>query len=99
MLPAGLITGGIVVLTITLLLPYFYYLPKSVCSSIIVCAAVKLIEVEDIAFIIQMRAWNDLGLLLLTFLTTVFVSIETGILLSVGISLLLVVKHTAKVKI
>ncbi|KAJ3236599.1 Solute carrier 26 [Chytriomyces hyalinus] len=96
---AGLVTGGVVLVTMLYLLPLFYYLPKAVCSSIIVVAAMKLIEWHDIEFILRVRAWNDLGLLLLTFGTTMFVSIEVGTLISVGTSLLLVVKHTTKTRI
>ncbi|KAJ3079933.1 Solute carrier 26 [Quaeritorhiza haematococci] len=96
---AGLITGTFVLLTITIFLPLFYFLPKAVCSSIIVVAALKLIEVHDFEFIVKLRAWNDLGLLCLTFFTTIFISIEAGTLISVGVSLLLVVKHTTKTRI
>ena len=94
---AGGITGFIVLLVSIWFLPFFEFLPKSVCSSIIVAAAVKLVELDDVYFIIRLRAWKDLGLLLLTFLTTLLVSIESGTLLSVGVSLLLVVQHTTKV--
>ncbi|KAJ3070802.1 hypothetical protein HDU98_006191 [Podochytrium sp. JEL0797] len=96
---AGLVTAIVVLFATLFLLPLFYFLPKSVCSSIIVVAATKLIEPEDIHFIFKVRAWNDLGLLLLTFLTTLFVSIEVGTLISVGTSLLLVLKHTTKTRI
>ena len=96
---SGLVTSIVVFLTIMWLLPFFYYLPKAVCSSIIVVAALSLIEVHDIHFLFRLRAWNDLGLLCLTFFSTLLFSIETGTLLSVGVSLLLVVKHTTKVKL
>ncbi|KAJ3356533.1 Solute carrier 26 [Entophlyctis luteolus] len=96
---SGLVTAFIVLITMLYLLPAFYFLPKAACSAIIVVAATRLIEMHDIEFIIRMRAWNDLGLLLLTFLTTLFVSIEVGTLISVGTSLLLVVKHTTKTRI
>ncbi|KAJ3026514.1 UNVERIFIED_CONTAM: Solute carrier 26, partial [Siphonaria sp. JEL0065] len=96
---SGFITCIVVLVTTVYLLPLFYFLPKAVCSSIIVVAATKLIELHDIQFILQVRAWNDLGLLLLTFFTTLFVSIEVGTLISVGTSLLLVIKHTTKTRI
>jgi MFS superfamily sulfate permease-like transporter len=96
---AGLVTGLIILVTIHFLLPLFYFLPKAVCSAIIVVAALKLIEWHDVGFILRLRAWNDLALLLLTFLTTIVVSIEVGTLISVGTSLLLVMKHTTKTRI
>ncbi|KAI8998192.1 sulfate transporter family-domain-containing protein [Gaertneriomyces semiglobifer] len=96
---AGFFTGIAVLCTTIWLLPLFEFLPKAVCSSIIVVAALKLIELEDVHFMLKLRAWKDVGLLLITFLTTIFLSIESGTLLSVGISLLLVVKHTTKTRL
>ncbi|KAH6599947.1 hypothetical protein BASA82_000735 [Batrachochytrium salamandrivorans] len=96
---AGFITGVIVWCTSVWLLPYFEFLPKAVCSAIIVVAALKLVEIEDIEFILRLHAWGDLGLLLLTFCSTIFVSIEVGTLISVGVSLLLVVKHTTQTRL
>jgi MFS superfamily sulfate permease-like transporter len=96
---AGLVTGLIVFLTAMWLLPLFQFLPKAVCSSIIVVAALRLIELEEVMFIVQLHAWKDLVLLLLTFLSTLFVSIETGTLISVAVSLLLVVKHTTTTRL
>ncbi|KAJ3033463.1 Solute carrier 26, partial [Rhizophlyctis rosea] len=96
---AGLLTGILVICVTIWLLPFFEFLPKAVCSSIIVVAALKLVELEDVRFILRLRAWKDLGLLGVTFLTTVFVGIEAGVLLSVGISLLLVMKHTTKTRV
>ncbi|KAI9199812.1 sulfate transporter family-domain-containing protein [Polychytrium aggregatum] len=96
---AGLVTGGVILCMILWILPLFYYLPKAVCSAIIVVAALKLIEPHDFHVLINLQAWNDLSLLLLTFLTTILVSIEAGTLLSVSVSLLLVVKHTTKTRL
>ncbi|KAJ3413325.1 Solute carrier 26 [Chytridiales sp. JEL 0842] len=96
---AGLVTGLIILMTIQFLLPLFYFLPKAVCSSIIVVAALKLIEWHDVGFILRLRAWSDFLLLLLTFFTTIIISIEVGTLISVGTSLLLVMKHTTKTRI
>ncbi|TPX40388.1 hypothetical protein SeLEV6574_g06642 [Synchytrium endobioticum] len=96
---AGLITGLFTFTTSLLLLPYFYFLPRAVCSSIIIVAVSRLVELNDVHFILKLRAWSDLGLLLLTFCTTVFISIEAGTLISVGVSLLLVVKESTKTRI
>lgn len=96
---AGGITGLIVLMVSLWFLPLFEFLPKSVCSSIIVVAAANLVELHDVWFIIQLRAWKDLGLLCLTFLSTLFISIESGTLISVAISLLLVVQHTTKTRL
>lgn len=95
---AGLVTALMVFLTL-FILPLFHYLPKAVCSCIIVVAALGLIEVDEIRFMWRCRAYTDLGLVAVTFGTTVFVGIETGTLLSVGISLLMVIKHTTTTRL
>ena len=96
---SGLVTSLTVLFTAFCLLPLFHYLPKPVCASIIVTAALSLIEVEEVEFLVRVRAWGDLGLLSLTFMVTILVGIETGTLLSVGISLLMVVRHTTKTRL
>jgi len=94
---SGLVTGFIALLAVFFLLPYFYYLPKAVLSSIIFVAALSLIAEapHDLKFMVRLRAWRDFTLLSLTFLTTIIISIDFGTLLAVGLSLLLVVKETS----
>ncbi|KAG5462646.1 MAG: hypothetical protein BJ554DRAFT_4246 [Olpidium bornovanus] len=46
-----------------------------------------------------MRAWTDLFLLSLTFVTTLAVSVEVGTLLAITLSLVLAIKHTTKPQI
>ena len=94
---SGFFSGVLVFFVTCFLLPLFYYLPRPVCSSIIVVAALGLIELHDFIFIWKLRAWNDLGLLSLTFFSTLFFSIQVGTIISVVVSLILVVKHTTRV--
>ncbi|CAJ0847270.1 8437_t:CDS:2, partial [Entrophospora sp. SA101] len=49
---------------------------------------------HDLIFMYKIKAWNDYALLLLTFFSTIFISTEYGTLISVGLSLVLVVKHS-----
>ncbi|CAO3697060.1 unnamed protein product [Rhizopus microsporus] len=94
---ACLVTGIIAILAILFLLPYFHYLPKAVLSSIIFVAVLSLLSElpEDLEFIFKIGAWRDLALLLVTFLATIFVSLEFGTLLAVTLSLLLTIKETS----
>lgn len=95
----GAITGTVILATNAFFLSYFYYLPKCVCDSIIVSAAIGLFKIDEIKMIWKLDAMRDLGLLAFTFFVTLFVSIEVGTLSSVGISLLLVVQHSTKVSL
>lgn len=91
---AGFITALFVLLAIFFLLPFFYYLPKAVLAGIICVAALSLLSEapHDVKFMWKIRAWKDLGLLLLTFMTTITVSVEAGTLIAIALSFLLVIK-------
>ncbi|CAO3581188.1 unnamed protein product [Absidia cylindrospora] len=94
---ASLMTGVITLIAIFFLLPFFYYLPKTVLSAIIFVAVLSLLAElpEDLHFIFKVHAWRDLALLLVTFLATVVISLEFGTLLAVTLSLLLTIKETS----
>ena len=87
---AGFITGFIILLTILFFLPVFYWLPKCVMASIVLVAASGLLEFEDMVFMWKIRAWKDIGMMLLTFSITIFWSVEAGVLISIALSLVLV---------
>jgi len=91
---SGVFSVGIIYLTIKYLLPYFRYLPIPTMAAIISIAALGLIEVSDIVYFFKVKSYSDILLMLLIFFTTIFFSISDGILISVSLSLLLVVKHT-----
>ncbi|KAI9217693.1 sulfate transporter family-domain-containing protein [Blastocladiella britannica] len=96
---AGLVAGGLVMLAILVMLPLFQHLPKAVMAAIILVAAGSLIEAEEIVFLMRLRAFSDIGAMLFTFVITLTVSIEAGILLSMALSLMLVVKDVAVPKL
>ncbi|KAI8093170.1 sulfate transporter family-domain-containing protein [Halteromyces radiatus] len=94
---AGLISGLVAVMAILFLLPYFYYLPRTVLSSIIFVAVLSLLSElpEDLHFIFKIGAWRDLALLLVTFTATMIISLEFGTLLAVTLSLILTIRETS----
>lgn len=94
---ACLIAGVGAIIAIFFLLPFFYYLPKCVLSSIIFVAVLSLLSElpEDLHFIFKIGAWRDLGLLSITFFATIMISLEFGTLLAVTLSLLLTIKETS----
>ncbi|KAG8917829.1 hypothetical protein FRC01_002180, partial [Tulasnella sp. 417] len=51
---------------------------------------------HDIKYYWKAKAWVDFGLMLLTFVSTLFWSVEVGIVVSVTVSLLLVVRESSK---
>ncbi|KAH6889326.1 sulfate transporter family-domain-containing protein [Thelonectria olida] len=91
----------IALLSILFLLPYFYYLPKPVLSAMISVVAWSLIEEapHDIRFFLRIRGWSELGLMAMIFLATMFYSLTLGMALGIGLSILLVIKHSTRPRI
>ncbi|KAL8693356.1 MAG: hypothetical protein Q9218_001793 [Villophora microphyllina] len=98
---SSILLSLITVICILFLLPYFYYLPKAVLSSMISVVAYSLIEEapHDIAFFLHIRAYPELTLMSLIFLATIFYSLPLGIALGIGLSLLSVIRHATKPRI
>ncbi|GAM27411.1 hypothetical protein SAMD00019534_105870 [Acytostelium subglobosum LB1] len=92
---AGFVTFLVILLTCLFLMPVFQYLPRVIMSSIVFVAAFGLIELHDIVFLVRVRAWKDLFLLTLTFLTTFIFSTEVGLIVSICMSCFMVIKHSS----
>ncbi|KFA45536.1 hypothetical protein S40293_06580 [Stachybotrys chartarum IBT 40293] len=88
-------------LSILFLLPYFYYLPKPVLSAMISVVAWSLIEEapHDVHFFLRIQGWTELGLMGSIVVATIFYSLTLGMALGVGISLLMVIKHSTRPRI
>jgi MFS superfamily sulfate permease-like transporter len=54
---------------------------------------------HDIAFFLRIRGWMELGLMAMIFIATMFYSLTLGMALGVGVSLLLVIKHSTRPRI
>lgn len=91
---ASIIAACLVILTLLFFTPYFYYLPKAILAAIILVAVFGLVKVKDIQHL-----WKtdkvDFILFLITALCTLFVGIEEGIMIGIGVSLLLLVNSVA----
>jgi MFS superfamily sulfate permease-like transporter len=74
---------------------------KPVLSSLISVVAWSLIEEcpSDISFFLRIRAWPELGLMLVIVLSTIFFSLTLGIAIGVGLSLLQVIRHSTRPRI
>jgi len=84
---ASIITGGIIILTLLFLTPLFFYLPKAVLAAIIIVAVFGLIDVREAKHyfkVKQMDGW----ILVLSFVATLTLGIEQGILIGIVFSLL-----------
>lgn len=91
----GFYTGILVILALSLLTPYFYFIPKATLSSVIISAVIFMIEVNVIRPI-----WNsskkDLIPAVVTFLACLFAGVELGILIGIAIDLLILIYFNAR---
>ncbi|KAJ2358289.1 hypothetical protein IWW50_003890 [Coemansia erecta] len=93
---SGMVTASLVLASLLGLLPYLYHLPRGVLAAIITDAVISLLSATPgaIAFLFKVQAWSDLFLLLFICFCSVAASVETGILLAVVISLIMVIKRS-----
>ncbi|NQZ42805.1 MAG: sulfate permease [Flavobacteriaceae bacterium] len=92
---ASVISASIVALTLLFLTPYFFFLPKAVLGAIILVAVFGLINLNYPRQLFRKQK-DEFVLLLVTFLTTLFIGISQGIILGVLFSLFLLVYRTSK---
>ena len=90
---ASIVTGLFIILTLLFLTGLFYYLPKPILASIIMLSVYGLIDTKEVK-----KLWyvdrKDFWVLIFTFLGTLFLGIEEGILLGVVISMVIVIYET-----
>ncbi len=87
---AGVITAILIILTLLFLTPLFYYLPNAVLAAIIIVAVYGLIDVQEAIHLFKLKL-VDGWTLLLTFLCTLTLGIEKGIIIGVVFSLLVLI--------
>lgn len=85
---AGLVTGGIVIISLYALTPVFFYIPKASLGAIIMMSVVHMVSVEEVKRIARVNP-ADLVVWLTSFLACLFWSLEFGILLACGVSVLI----------
>ncbi|ODQ82688.1 hypothetical protein BABINDRAFT_159217 [Babjeviella inositovora NRRL Y-12698] len=98
---SGLVMGCVTLFTISYLLPYIENLPTCILSVITTIVGFSLLEEapHDIAFHWLARGWGELVTFAITVSATIFYSVEAGIALGLGYSLIRVIKHSTKSRI
>jgi len=77
-------------LTLLFLTSYFYYLPKAALAAIILVAVLGLIDYRE-ARHLWITDKQDFLAFVVTFLATIFISIETGLLVGVAVSVMFII--------
>ena len=92
---AALVAALVVLLTLLFLTPLFYYLPKAILAAIIIAAVVRLIDYKEAMFLWKSDR-TDFYMLLITFLATLLIGIEQGILIGVFLTILMLLYKSTK---
>ncbi|TYP93963.1 sulfate permease, SulP family [Fodinibius salinus] len=84
---ANLITSAVIIGTLLLLTPIFYYLPMPILAAIIIVSALNLIDISEFVFLYSTK--HSEGLIAsFTAICTLLIGIQEGILLGVVASML-----------
>ena len=95
---ASIISALLVGLTLIFLTPVFYYLPEAVLASIILVAVKGLFNIKEGIHLWQTHR-QDFTLMLITFLSTLLLGIEWGVLVGVVLSLGMIIYRTSRAHI
>jgi sulfate permease, SulP family len=91
---ASIITALLVGVTLVAFTSLFHYLPSAVLAAIVMVAVYGLIDVREAVHLFRLKQ-VDGWTLVLTFLATLFIGIEQGILLGAAFSLLVFIWRSA----
>lgn len=91
---ASIITGVFVLLVLLFLTPLFYYLPHTILASIVMVAVLGLIDVKGVKHFFRVKPLDG-WTFLLTFVTTLTLGSEQGILIGMVFSLLVFIWRSA----
>ncbi|XP_066587709.1 sodium-independent sulfate anion transporter-like [Prorops nasuta] len=91
----GLYTGLVILLALSLLTPYFYFIPKASLAAVIICAVIYMIEYEVVKLMWR-SSKKDLIPMFVTFLFCLIIGVEYGILLGVGTNIIFLLYPSAR---
>ncbi|KAK4284105.1 hypothetical protein QN277_000978 [Acacia crassicarpa] len=91
---SGIVTGIIITCTLLFLTPLFKDIPQCVLAAIVISAVIGLVDYDEAIFLWHVDK-RDFLLWTITFITTLFLGIEIGVLVGVGASLAFVIHESA----
>ncbi|XP_022890015.1 sulfate transporter 4.1, chloroplastic-like isoform X2 [Olea europaea var. sylvestris] len=91
---SGIIMGIIMGCALQFLTPLFEYIPQCALAAIVISAVIGLVDYEEATFLWRVDK-RDFLLWTITCITTLFLGIEIGVLIGVGVSLAFVIHESA----
>ena len=92
---AGLVTGLLLLLTLLLLTPAFYFLPKFALAAIVIASVTNLIDYQEAIHLWHVKK-RDCLLWVTAFLGTLFLGVQNGLMVAVGASLVMVIAESVR---
>ncbi|MGO4890432.1 SulP family inorganic anion transporter [Anaerobacillus sp. MEB173] len=92
------ITGIFVLITIFFFTSFFYYLPNAVLAAIIIVSVYKLVDIKEMKHLFQVNPFEG-WTWITTFIITLFIGIQWGILLGAIFTLLLILMRSTHLNI
>uniref|UniRef100_A0A7N0UFQ4 STAS domain-containing protein n=1 Tax=Kalanchoe fedtschenkoi TaxID=63787 RepID=A0A7N0UFQ4_KALFE len=91
---AGIVTGIIMGCALLFLTPLFTDIPQCGLAAIVISAVIGLVDYDEAMFLWRVDK-KDFRLWIITFSSTLFLGIEIGVLIGVGVSLAFVIHESA----
>lgn len=92
---SSFVTAGVVALTLLFLTPVFYFMPKAVFAAVIIVAVLGLVDYKEMKRLYRIGR-SDLLVMLFSFAFTLFLGIQTGVLLSIAASVVMILAHITR---
>lgn len=91
---AGFVTAMVVMFVLLFLTKVFELLPYNVMAAIIIAGVASLVEFDTAAYLFRTHL-RDFAVWMVAFLSTLFLGIELGLGVSIGLALLIVIFESA----
>ncbi|XP_066151803.1 sodium-independent sulfate anion transporter-like isoform X2 [Euwallacea fornicatus] len=91
----GVYSGTVIILALSFLAPYFFYIPKSTLAAVLIVAACGLIDYE-IFFTLWRCSKIDFVITTLTFLFGIFLSVEKSIVIGAILNALVLLRRWSR---
>ncbi|KHF40552.1 SulP family inorganic anion transporter [Halalkalibacter okhensis] len=91
----SVITGVFIIITLMFFTSFFYYLPNAVLASIILVAVYKLVDIKEMKHLFEVKPFEG-WVWIITFIVTLFVGIQWGIIIGAIFTLVLLLNRSSK---
>ncbi len=94
----AIMTGIFVLITVAFFTSAFYYIPNAALAAIIIVAVYKLVDIPEMKRLFRVKRFEG-WIWVTTFITTLFIGIQWGIIVGAIFTLLLIIRKSAKPEI